>query len=265
MKPNGKATCLEIVAAAGLGEGQSRGVELYFNCNQHDDSRASLRIHPEKDVWKCDPCNVGGTPYRLMAHLAGCDPADKRSVLEWRDAHGLGHSSQNNGSKPTTTKRIVAVYDYGDESGQLCHQTVRYQPKDFLQRRPDGKGGWIWKLNGVRTVLYRLKDFLAADPSATIYIVEGEKDVDAIYQRGGIATTNPMGAGKWRDDYADFLRGRNVVVIPDNDEPGRKHAQTVANSLRRHGVGSVKILDLPDMARNGDVSNFFNSGDTMEQ
>jgi hypothetical protein len=180
---HGKATCLDIAAAAGLGEGGRRGREFYFTCNQHDDSRPSLRIHPEKKVWKCDPCQRGGTPYSLMAHLAGCDPADKRAVLKWRDAHGLGHNSQNtNGNRGPTTSRIVAEYDDHDETGRLCFQTVRYEPKHFLQRRPDGKGEWIWKLAGVRRVLYRLPELLHA---ATVYIiVEGEKDVDNLRRLG---------------------------------------------------------------------------------
>jgi len=59
-------------------------------------------------------------------------------------------------------KRIIATYDYKDESGKLLYQAVRYEPKDFRQRRPDGKGGWIWNLEGVRRVLYRLEELLRA-------------------------------------------------------------------------------------------------------
>jgi hypothetical protein len=52
--------------------------------------------------------------------------------------------------------RIVKTYDYRNESGVVVHQTVRYEPKKFSQRRPDGKDGWIWNLIGVRLVVYRL-------------------------------------------------------------------------------------------------------------
>jgi putative DNA primase/helicase len=89
-------------------------------------------------------------------------------------------------------------------------QTLRFFPKDFRQRRPDGKGEWIWNLQGVRRVLYRLPELLAAknaDPKRMIFVVEGEKDADALQRGGATATCNPMGAGKWRDEYAEFLRG----------------------------------------------------------
>ena len=40
---------------------------------------------------------------------------------------------------------IEATYDYRDEAGRLTYQVVRYPPKDFRQRRPDGSGGWVWE------------------------------------------------------------------------------------------------------------------------
>src|SRR5262249_7462098 len=102
-----------------------------------------------------------------------------------------------NGARPP---RIVATYDYTDEAGCLLYQVVRHEPKDFRQRRRDGKAGWAWNLNGVSRVLYRLPEVLNADPAATIWIVEGEKDVETLRAEGLVATTNPQGAGKWRPD-----------------------------------------------------------------
>lgn len=138
--------------------------------------------------------------------------------------------------------REVAHYDYCDESGNVLFQTVRYEPKNFRQRRPDGKGGWIWNLEGVRRVLYRLPVVLAVNE---LLILEGEKDCEAAKDFGLMATCNPMGAGKWQPEYSDCLRGKRVTVIADADEPGRKHAQQVASSL--HGKAtSVKVLELPN-------------------
>ena len=93
---------------------------------------------------------------------------------------------------------IVATYDYHDESGHLLHQTVRYAPKNFRQRRPDGHGGGSGILQSTRVVLYRLRELLAADPSLPVYVAEGEKDADRLTAEGLVATTSPMGAGKWR-------------------------------------------------------------------
>jgi hypothetical protein len=154
---------------------------------------------------------------------------------------------------PMASKRtMVATYSYLNESSHLAYQTVRWDPKGFSQRRPkvanpnprDGND-WEWSLNGCQRYLYRLPELLAADPAELVFIFEGEKDVDrAIDQLGVVATTNPMGAGKWREEYNEYLRGRHVVIVPDNDDDGRKHAQQVARSL--HGIaGSVRVLELP--------------------
>jgi hypothetical protein len=155
---------------------------------------------------------------------------------------------------------IAATYDYCDEAGALRYQTVRLAPKDFRQRRRVGQG-WAWDLRGVERLLYRLPELLAADPSQTVYICEGEKDVDALCALGLVATTNPMGAGKWQDRFAGPLRGRHVVILPDADAPGRAHAQQVARSLAAHAA-SIKVLELPGLPPAGDVSDWLAAGGT---
>jgi hypothetical protein len=153
-------------------------------------------------------------------------------------------------------KQIAATYDYYDEAGELLFQSVRYDPKDFRQRRPDGVGGWIWDLKGVRRVLYRLPQLVESAEGATVYVVEGEKDADRLVELGFVATTNPGGAGKWRAEYNDYLSGKHVVILPDNDEPGRQHAEQVARSV--YGVAAcVRVVSLPGLPPKGDVSDWF--------
>ena len=151
-------------------------------------------------------------------------------------------------STPTASinskQRIVAAYDYTDEAGVLLYQTVRYEPKDFNQRRPDGSGGWTWSLGDVRLVPYRLP-LIVARHAQPVVIVEGEEDVHALEKLGLLATTNPMGAGKWRVDYSFLLRGRRCVVLPDDDEAGHRHAEHVLGSLICHGAASVRVMRLP--------------------
>jgi hypothetical protein len=120
-----------------------------------------------------------------------------------------------------TKRRIAATYDYHDTNGELHYQTVRFVPKGFSQRRPNGKGGWTWSLNGVRRVPYRLPELLAADKQVTVYAAEGEEDVDRLRALGLVSTTNPEGAGKWREEFSEHLKDRHVVILPDNDEAGR--------------------------------------------
>jgi DNA primase len=154
---------------------------------------------------------------------------------------------------------IEKIYDYRDESEQLLYQVVRYKPKDFRQRRPDGKDGWIWNLDGVKPVLYRLPEMIKAPTQDFVIIAEGEKDVDRLCEYGFTATTCPMGAGKWSDEFNKYFEGRLVVIIPDNDDIGKKHAQQVANSL--YGIaGDIRIVELPGLPGKGDVSDWFDAG-----
>ena len=163
----------------------------------------------------------------------------------------------------TTRGRIVATYDYRDADGTLLFQVVRYEPKAFVQRRPSGKGGWLWGLDGVEPVLYRLPELLAADPAQVVLMPEGEKDVDRLRGLGLVATCNPMGAGKWRDSYSAALRGRHVALLADNDRPGRDHAFAVPRSVAPWAA-SVKVVELPGLPEKGDVSDFLDRGGTKE-
>ena len=166
-----------------------------------------------------------------------------------------------NGSGP---RLIVAEYDYTDEDGTLLFQVVAYEPKDFRQRHPDGNGDWAWNMQNVRCVLYRLPELIAADPKKPVFVVEGEKHVDRLRDLGLVATTSPTGAGKWRDAYSPFLKDRPVVILPDNDEVGRNHVETVAKSV--NGIAkSVRVLELPGLIEKGDdIIDWLDQGNTTE-
>jgi AAA domain len=190
-------------------------------CPAHADKNPSLSIDVRDE--------------RILIHChAGCSQEAVLTALGI-EAHELFLDASD------TKRRIVAVYPYTDEKDGLLFQVVRYEPKGFRQRRPDGKGGWHWNLNGVRRVLYRLPELLAADE---VLVVEGEKDVEAGRSRGLVATCNPGGAGKWRDGYSEALYGRRVTIVADADAPGRAHAQRIAAALAGK-VESLKVLELP--------------------
>jgi len=165
---------------------------------------------------------------------------------------------------PDGKARVVKTYDYVDEQAKLLYQVVRYEAKDFRQRRPKDGGGWTWSVKGVRMVPYRLLDLMAAGPERGVLILEGEKDVDRAAGIGIIATTNAMGAGKWRPEYNEHFRGRRVYIIPDNDKPGRDHAQQVAMNL--YGIAkSVKVVELPGVPEKADLSVWLDQGGTKEK
>jgi 5S rRNA maturation endonuclease (ribonuclease M5) len=160
---------------------------------------------------------------------------------------------------------IEATYDYRDRDGALLFQVVRYVGKDFRQRRPDGVGGWVYKLEGVRRVPYRFPELLAADPVETVYIVEGEKDVESLVRLGRVGTCNPGGAGKWRsvaDDARGALADRHVVIIADADDAGRKHAREVFESLRGAGCVELSAVECPS---HKDVTDHLAAGRTLAE
>lgn len=225
------------------------GSELRAPCPIHHGNRDSLSVNPQTGAWFCHSgCQRGGGAIDFEAAVSGLDLKHAREEV----FRIVGRASSNGSGK-----HIVAEYNYTDEQGKVLYQCVRYTPKDFRQRRPNGRGGWIWNLEGVRLVLYRLPQVLAAP---LVIIAEGEKDVQTLETLGFVATCNSMGAGKWRKPYADTLRGKNVVVIPDADEPGRKHAAAIVRSLE--GVArSVKLLPMPGAK---DVTEWIEHGGTHE-
>jgi hypothetical protein len=162
----------------------------------------------------------------------------------------------------------VATYDYTDEKGEFQFQVVRYEPKAFLQRRRVVKANgaaasidWENNVKGTRRLLYHLPEVLAADE---VILVKGEKDADRLRGLGFVATCNPGGActspAKWLKNYTDSLEGKRVAIFPDNDVPGRKHAEVVAQAIR-HRVKDLKIVPVPV---GKDMSDWIDAGATAE-
>jgi hypothetical protein len=222
-------------------------------------TRGSLKIDLGKGVWRDHEANVGGGTLDLLKHRAGFE---KPAALAWLRDHKLIEDRPKPGAKKP---REVAAYDYRDEDGALLFQVVRFEPKDFRQRQPNGKDGWIWKMAGVRLVPYRLPELVAAiGQGRAIYITEGEKGVQSLVGLGLAATCSPGGAGKWRKDYARPFAGADVVILPDNDDAGRKHAEQVTASLLPV-ARSIRVLALPDLPAKGDVADWIEAGGTLAQ
>lgn len=201
----------------------------------------------------------------MHCHLAGCRTEDILEALglEWRDLFfNADHSNELDKPMKRQQSEIQRLYDYTDEEGQLLYQVVRLNPKGFLQRRPNGKGGWIWNLKGVQRVLYRLhKVREAVKAGQAVYIVEGEKDVEALEELGFTATCNPMGAGNWKEHYNEVFQRASLVLIPDNDAAGRKHMDVIARGLIEI-VKELRVVSLPELQTKGDVSDWIENGGT---
>jgi hypothetical protein len=150
--------------------------------------------------------------------------------------------------------RIVATYDYVDENGELLYQVLRYVPKDFGYRRKDSEGNWVYDLKDTRAVIYNLPAVLQAND---VVIAEGEKDANSLIELGFTATTNHGGVGndRWKPEFNDWFKDKNVLLIPDNDYPGQKHARTVATNTI-NVAGNVHFLLLPNLQEHGDISQW---------
>jgi 5S rRNA maturation endonuclease (ribonuclease M5) len=222
-------------------------------CPAHSDKNNSLSVGRGNDDRVLFHCHAGCSTESISSALG----LEMRDLFNDLDDRGYTKNQLNQ-------RRIIATYDYIDAEGELLYQGVRYEPKDFKQRRPSPSGGWIWSLKGVDRVLYNLPNLLKSDVESLVFIVEGEKDCDRLSGLGLLATTNVGGARNWLDEYNKYLVGRSVVILPDNDDAGKNHAEKVARSL--HGVAaSVKIVKLPNLPLKGDVSDYFDAGGTVEE
>lgn len=229
------------------------GTQWSAFCPAHED-------HEHPSLSFCDE----GDKVLIKCH-AGC------SAEAVAEACGVGMRDLFHDAPTTakTTRRIAAMYDYMDLNGKLLYQAIRYDPKGFRQRRPDGAGGWIYNLNSVRRIPFKYPDLAG---SATVYNVEGEKDVLTLWALGLPATCNSGGAGKWTDDLTAQLVEigvREVVILPDNDRPGQKHGKAVARSCRAAGL-MVRVCRLPGLppvrAKHGeDVTDWLESGHTSDE
>jgi 5S rRNA maturation endonuclease (ribonuclease M5) len=227
---------------------QKNGNGWIANCPSHEDSTPSLSIAEGKDGKILLKCHAFCDTERVVAAMG----------LKMSDLMPPKQKKQS---------KIVATYDYTDASGNPLFQVVRFEPKDFRQRRPDNNAGWIWNMDGVERVLYKLPDVISAvKEEQLICITEGEKDCDALTTFGICATSNPGGATKWQESYTTTLTGANVVIIADKDEPGRKHAQVVAKALYGKAT-SIVVIELPDRSGNHvkDAYDWIKAGGTFDE
>ena len=246
-----RMTATELAQSGKLGGVKANRGGYISRCPSHDDHRQSLTF-TERDGKLLLHCHAGCSFHQIVSALG----------LQARDCFVNG-----NGHAATGSPKEVAVYPYHDADGHLVYEVVRYHhPKTFRQRRPDGQGGWIWNLEGVRRLLYRLPELQG---ETSVVRVEGEQDVETLRAREFPATTNSGGAGKWTEDHTAQLvaaGAQSVIIIPDNDVPGKKDAQAVAASCHAAGlrVQLVRLPDLPQLKeKHGeDITDWFAQGHT---
>ena len=228
------------------GAGQWRGP-----CPIHYGNDANFAVDVETGRWYChSQCGRGGSIIKLEMELTGAEFTQAQEEV----LRIVGRTWQ-----------AVATYVYTDESGHPLYRVTRRERGEGAAREKTfhieryKQGQWINGLGKTRRVPYRLHEVVRF---RRVFIAEGEKCAKAIRkQLRLVATTNPMGADKWPLDFAEHFMGKRVIILPDNDEKGRKHALAVAASLLPVAT-EVRMLELPGLLEKGDVADWVEAGGT---
>jgi DNA primase len=221
-----------------------------LRCPLHDDSTPSLGVRKLDTgvwIWKCFGCDEAGDAIAFGMRVCGMTFADAVTALAGEGAPRM---------------REVERYDYRDEAGSVLYQVIRYEPKEFRQRRRTDTG-WQWGMDGVRRVLYRLPEAIAACRAGReVLYVEGERDVHTAEAAGLAAVTNSGGVGGFRGGLLNALpKSTRLVLVPDRDDPGM--------DLARHVYANAVELDMPPprlvlVPTGKDLSEFVaNGGDAV--
>jgi putative DNA primase/helicase len=236
-------------------------------------------INTKKQVFNCRGCGKSGDAIALVEFLDGVDFVRACETLTGEPApKSNGKDRAADGAR----KVVVGTYSYRDADGAVALVVVRFEyrladgsfvmkdgkhKKSFLPRRPDPDrpGEWIWDTEGVAPLIYRLPEVTEAIAAGhTILIVEGEAKANLLWSWNVPATCCPGGAERWKAEHSEFLRGADVVILPDNDLPGRKHGDAVARSLA--GIAArMRILELPDLPPKGDIINWASAGHVRKE
>lgn len=213
--------------------------EYIITCPLHDDHKPSCSVNLEKEVFYCFVCRRGG----VLSELPGMK----------------NQKSDFFSSPPKKIAKVCpaneTIYTYTDEEGEPLHRVLRYdqsgcEKKIIQQGKPNGH--WENSLKDIELVLYNLPALLSSDK---VLLVEGEKCAEALNSIGYVATCCAGGAGAWKEHYADFLVGKEVIILPDNDAPGRDFAEAAKSSLRGKAK-CVWIRNLPGLKEKEDVFDF---------
>ncbi|WP_067936864.1 phage/plasmid primase, P4 family [Alicyclobacillus kakegawensis] len=236
------------------------GAEGSTRCPFHDDHDPSFSVNVEKGVWYCHAgCGTG--TLKQLSELLGTEPPPPVDFLDSMD-----------GPNPTRprlkTKKHEIEYVYTDADGNpilLVARDGHGRGKRFCQYHFEDGRWWVGK-GTARLVPYRLPNVISAVAQGQpVFVVEGEKDADTLGEHGLTATTAPMGAGKWPQDetFNTFFAGADIIILPDNDEPGRKHAEQVAHILSQVAK-QIRLVNLPDLPPKGYVTDWLEAGHSVD-
>jgi hypothetical protein len=235
-------------------------------------------INTEKQKFNCRGCGVGGDVIDLVQHLDDCGFVGACAKLTGEPPPKLNGKGRGSGTREV----VVAEFNYENADGAVAFAVERVEfltavgtfvtkdgkrKKSFRQRRPDPDrpDAWLWNVDGAPVVPYRLPGLIEAIANErAIFVVEGEAKVDLLWSWNVPATCCAGGGKKRKPEHSEYLRGADVVIVPDNDEIGWRHLHQVGASLV--GIAArIRVLALPGLPPKGDVVDWVNNGGTREQ
>jgi putative DNA primase/helicase len=232
------------------------GKELRGPCPVHAGRRPSFAVNPQTGEWMChSECNRGGSLIQLEMKL---------SNLRIREARDSVFQIIGRALPAQPKRKVTGTYTYENENGQPQYRVLRIessQGKTFVQEHRNGDGNWVKGLGGVQRVPYRLPEIMKAQ---CVVVVEGEQKAELLRAWNYVGTCNSGGSGKWLPEFSGYFKNREVVILPDNDDAGRRHALAVAENLLPVAK-SLRILELPGLPQKGDICDWQALGGTREK
>ncbi len=215
-----------------------------------------------------------GDGFTLLQHALGWDAATAlREVADIvgvnaTPATGAAKRKATSGEMPSTPsggEALVATYIYRDRDGKPCLGIERLEAangkktfRQFVRRN----GRKVYSVKDIEKLPYRLETW-GEQAHTQIWLCEGEKDADRLGELGLRATTNPGGAAAWPDELTPYFAGYDVLICEDNDEAGRKRSALLTRKLLSV-ADSVKVIRLEGLEEKGDVSDWLDTGHTLD-
>jgi hypothetical protein len=243
-------------------------------CPAHEDRRASLSVSEGDDGAALLKCHAGCEPAAVLAAV-GLAFADLFPENDSPTPRRTGKPKPDGAAYPTAATAVAALerrhgkhsacWTYRDADGEPVGHVLRWDRPGVKDIRPVARHGDGWRIGAMLTPrpLYGLPE-LAEAP--LVIVTEGEKAAEAARSIGFSATTSAGGA--LAADKADWrpLAGKEIWILPDNDLPGRKYAETVAGILATlTPAPTVRVVELPGLAEAGDIADWIDAhGDAAE-
>lgn len=225
------------------------GTQYSACCPAHGDTHQSLSV------------SVGKDGRVLLKCHAGCSTEDIVWAMGLQMKDLFVDITPEQAFQKQGKPQVVATYQYVDSAGQTIAQKLRRADKSFMWRHPDGAGGWAYNRKGVP---FRLYTAGATELPGSVFVVEGEKDVDTLHslRKAAVSGMDGAGHGKWKTEYTEQLRGKKVFIVPDNDDVGREYAEEVAAALNG-AAAEVRMVDLstvwPEIPKHGDTTDLMDA------